>query len=165
DLGDWFRHQRQADNDQRNPAPAQRRYQFAEKNPTAKRNQNVDHTRQRKSDGQWNVSQHVKPTDEAGDDEKNRPPHQRRSQAVNAGPGPWAIRVRYGCCAALQKKFGHEHAPDADGKLQPGVSETGRSTLYWLICRVERSRDISNFRGHSTEAINKEPEVPPLQSE
>jgi hypothetical protein len=133
ELCDRFRDQRQSNNDQRNPAPAQWRNQFAEKNPAAERNEDIDYTRQRKSDGERNISQHVKPTDEAGDDEKNCPPHQGRSQSVNAGPGPCAARVRHLCCSTLQKKFGHEHARNAKSKLQPGVAETGRSILHFVF--------------------------------
>src|SRR6266567_4682954 len=79
-LRDRLRYKRQTDHDKRNTAPAKSRDKLAEKDPAAERHQDIDHPRKRKSDGEWNISKHIKPADEAGDDEKNRPPHQRRSQ-------------------------------------------------------------------------------------
>src|SRR5207248_11117040 len=76
---------------------------------------------------------------------------QLRTQSVKSGPRPSAARVRHVSCATLQKKFGHEHACNAESKLQPGVAETGGSFLHYVICHVERSRDISDFRRQSAE--------------
>src|SRR5207249_6762682 len=96
---------------------------------------------------QWDVSQDVEPANKAGDDQKNCPPHEGGSQTIDPRPGKGAVRFRNVCCAAFQKKLGHQHAGHTQAELQPWVAETGTSIAFWLIsrvgCHVERSRDIS----------------------
>ena len=128
-----FGHHSQADNHQCDSAPAQRRNQFAEKNPAAQRNKNVDHARERIGDVERDIPKHVKPADETGDDEKNRPPHQRRRQAVDAGPRERAVRGGYLSLHRVSKGVPRQTHTRRSGQVAASDYQSRRPILHPLF--------------------------------
>ena len=123
-AGGRFGHDHEPDQNERDTEPASRDDRFAQKNPGAERDEDMDGIADRKRDRERKLSDGGEPVKEANDRSENAPPDPART-GVRSGRSTtrrWPDR-RFRC-AELEKNLGGGGEENADRQLHPGDWQT-----------------------------------------
>ena len=118
---DWFGDDKNAEQDERDSAPALDRDEFVEKEPGGQRHEHVNKVREREGNRERNETQDIEPADETRDDEEDPVPDVGGGQAGNAGPVHFFGQARRFDRPALKKDFRGRNKEDAEDELEPWI--------------------------------------------